>query len=56
MPKPQKTASFIYVTEWAQHFLIRSSMAKCGSNNPHAIYAFETKQNGAENFLRAVLV
>jgi hypothetical protein len=31
-------------------------MAKCSSNNPHAIYAFETKQNGAEKILRAVLL
>jgi hypothetical protein len=24
MPKPQKTAFFIYFTEWLQHFLYRS--------------------------------
>src|SRR6202453_2726546 len=24
-PKPKKTASFIYLTEWLQHFLIRSN-------------------------------
>ena len=26
MPKPKKTASFFYFTEWLQHFLIRSKL------------------------------
>jgi hypothetical protein len=37
MPKPKKTASFFYFTEWLQHFFIRSKLLFSHNFDKHTL-------------------